>query len=140
MKAMIATLLIISSGLALARPNPATVNCKNKGGESLEVISRDGSYSLCTFGKGQIEEWTLYSHGKGNKKQTAITLFFISKVLARTAEGKCTSLGGKVITDKLRSGSDIKLCQFKDKSLIELNTLFKGSTSTSNKELVKALE
>jgi putative hemolysin len=133
---LFATFLSIS---AFAIPNPASVNCKQKGGR-LEIIDgKDGQYGLCAFGKGKIEEWTLLRANNG-KAQEAVMKLKYARVMAKDATIKCSKLNGTVIVDKTSDGSDISVCRFKDGSVIEANTLFLGSAVNSNKALMKALK
>jgi len=139
MKLAILALTCFVSLNAFAIPNPASKNCVEKGGMSQLVDGKNGQYSLCAFGKGKIEEWTLLRHNNGTS-QEAVAKLINARVMAKDAATKCKKLAGTVLVDKVSSGADIQVCKFKDGSKIEANTLFAGAGVKSNKKLVKALK
>lgn len=49
-----------SSGAAVGKPNPASVNCAQQGGKLQIVSTPAGQTGICTFPSGkQCEEWAL---------------------------------------------------------------------------------
>jgi len=109
-------------------PNPASVNCKNKGGNLVIQTKPDGGqYGLCYFEDNRAcEEWALMRGDcpVGGVKTTGYI----------TDEQKyCAWVGGQTTT------AANAVCAFKDKSVCSLDDLYNGFCQAGNYKIEKVL-
>jgi putative hemolysin len=126
-------------------PNPAATYCVSLGGK-LEAMkdATGGEFALCTFGKAQIEEWTLFRNKLSRLPQMAAASFCKShnspaSEIAHPDKLFCEQQGGTVEVAEAPQGRKIGLCHFSDNSTIELQTLFLGAQYEANLSLNKVL-
>jgi putative hemolysin len=108
--------------------NPASVNCKNKGGNLTIQTKPDGSqYGLCYFEDNRAcEEWALMRGDcpVGGVKTTGYS----------TDQQKyCAWVGGQTTTVANA------ICTFKDKTVCSLDDLYNGACQAGNYKIEKTL-
>lgn len=146
-------LLVLGSQTALAEggssttggiANPASEKCVSVGGVSVlvEVDAAGAQMGLCQLSRGSlIEEWTLFRHliQTSNMATRAVIhaepKFYGDINIQKAAIEFCSQLGQKVILIKKQG---LALCEFQDRSIIEVKTLFLGSAK-ANKKLMQVL-
>lgn len=146
-KYFVACMVVMGVPLAYALPNPATLNCTEKGGVSQVVRTPDGEVGMCQLGEGSIDEWTLYDKQMRVGEDRRALAAFLNRdrvqpaVLTRgnPADLYCEQVGGKAVTLESANGES-SLCQFQDGSSIDSWTLFRGPKDEMNQKLVAALE
>ncbi|MBF0209240.1 MAG: DUF333 domain-containing protein [Oligoflexia bacterium] len=143
---------------AEAIPNPASKNCVRLGG-TLTIVKlqgNDGRFNggeigICFFGRGIIEEWTLFRYVVSGKEQKAVHVYFNpaevgvaddSSVVGipSPAAKYCQEQGGKSVTVIDQVGAQSSLCEFSDRSMIDEWTLFRGFKDEVNKKLTAVLQ
>ena len=149
--ALLAVFVIANSGSALAgsamgtgdspslpgSPNPASQLCIDLGGVS-RAADRDSwggsQIGLCRLQDDSvIDEWTLFRavHGSGSE---AVIAFLVGTwtpmpgPIETWADQACEAAGGELleVSEHLRPGSVIKLCEFPDASIVASWTMFGG--------------
>ena len=116
-----------TAGLA----NPASVNCVNRGGNSVIMTNPDGSqYGMCAFPNGtSCEEWALF-RGEGCQpgtaaNQTGNTTPQSMTGMANPASVNCVNVGGTVQIVNGPSGQ-YGMCAFPNGTTCEEWALFRG--------------
>jgi putative hemolysin len=129
-------------------PNPASQFCTELGGISraADFEAHGGAQiGLCRMpDDGLIDEWTLFRAARGTRSQ-AVLAFLDGRwrpgegPIESWAEQTCEAIGGQIVeyAEHLRPDSIIRLCEFPDRSAIEIWTGFSGPVFYP--ELAKAL-
>lgn len=129
-----------TKGGPIGMGNPASIACTESGGESVLVKNdKMNETRLCAFGKAMILEQTLFQHqsiGEIEKAPLAIKVFLSSR--ENRNDASCKDFDAKL--EELEGKNTFEICTFSDESGIELTTLARGATSTTNKKLVTALQ
>jgi len=132
---------IVGATSAAAMPNPAAKYCNDVGGQ-LEIVKlhTGDQTGLCTLGQASIEEWTLFRRKRLGTLSQAVSAFCKSRAPNSGGEGygiqignpasqNCSEQGGSLEIAIDRSGNEMGICKFGDKSSIEEWTLFRGAHS-----------
>lgn len=118
-------------------PNPAARHCVELGGISRSAdagVWGGAQLGLCRLrDDGVIASWTLFRAAQGERGKAVKTFLQsrwtpMSGPIETWAEQACTEAGGQVgeYVEHLRPSSVVRLCEFPDRSLIEVWTMFSG--------------
>jgi uncharacterized protein len=130
------SVLMLASAMASGAANPASVYCDQVGGQGIPIDS--GGFGgdqagFCRLSDGSLmEEWTLFR--AKDQASLAATNFLQAEWhemhgdIATWANQNCEQLGGKVETwtEHIRPSLKYSICQFNDKSAVEIWTLYAG--------------
>jgi hypothetical protein len=138
----IAAILVLFTSVAPAvqasEPPYARV-CRTAGGQPWTVdFSGGNDLMLCRFGVAAIGAAD-FAELKWNGRETRSVREFLASTPARSADAACANHGGDTQTATDSDGVGWQLCDFSDGSVVEVETLARGSSAASNASLVHAL-
>ncbi len=109
-------------------PNPASVNCEQKGGKLDIRTAADGSQSgVCVFPDGsECDEWQFY---RGECSPKAQEVLQPAPGMANPASVNCEAKGGKVEMRTDANGGQYGMCVFPDGSECDEWQFFRGECS-----------
>lgn len=132
-------------------PNPASVFCSDKNGQSQYFNTPAGTSSLCKIGNGAIGAWTLFRDASNSSdEQSLATTAFLTHVepedngsgdgsigLPNPSATYCTQVQGSYKSyPATNRNQNFSICEFADRSFIEAWTLFSGPGTNSELAVV----
>jgi hypothetical protein len=127
-------------GFAASAETAYARECRIAGGRQWSVsIQTEFDTTLCLFAGAAIgaEEFAQYKWGNG----LALSLkAFLRQNTERDPKGMCDVAGAAYWTAADTDGGQWELCKFPDGSVVELNTLARGTNNPQNALLVRALK
>ena len=133
---LITGLSLFFSVQLLAQPspfsNPLIRTCNVTGGVFHVIKLDEDQVGFCQYGKSMIDALTVMDSATARDESAA-------KLAALGAETDCESAAGEAVATEDLDGAKFNLCVFEDGSIIETETLARGSADADNAALVQAL-
>lgn len=136
MRVLLSLIVLLVSGSSFAvNTNPLMRTCVRLGGQFWAPQKEDKSddLPLCFFGAAGIGASALLSFKTGQGPYQSIRVY-------KTASGRaCEQAGAVTVRGQDTNGQIFEVCEFRDGSLVEKNTLLRGRGASANAGLDQVL-
>ncbi|HWU43605.1 MAG TPA: hypothetical protein VN132_09215 [Bdellovibrio sp.] len=126
---------------AAGNSNPLIRFCHGAGGDfwAPENETGDNDYPLCLFGQAAIGADALLKFKTKNESSQSIDAYKSGAYSRSSVDEVCADAGSDSVQGTDSNGQTFTICNFRDGSLIEANTLIDGPGSSETRKLDQAL-